>query len=212
MYVNPAFRIDHALCLDYAEARGFGLIIGCDNGRPLASPLPFRVLRVDGAPPRLAFHVARVNPLAALARQGGTWMVAVAGPDAYVSPDWYASRDMVPTWLYEHVQLSGPVRLVGAGGEGAHLADLSAKFEAWLAPKTPWSPDKVAPARRDALMKAIVAIELTVETIDGSFKLNQNKADADHLGVVRALAAQVDPAARAIARRMMALRPQLAYD
>ena len=61
-------------------------------------------------------------------------------------------------------------------------------------------------------MKAIVAIELTVEAIDGSFKLNQNKCDADHLGVVRALAAQVDPAARAIARRMMALRPQLPYE
>ncbi len=212
MYVNPAFRIDHALCLEYAEARGFGLVIGCDNGRPLASPLPFRVVRVDGAPPCLAFHVARVNPLAALAQQGGRWMVAVAGPDAYVSPDWYVTSDMVPTWLYEHVQISGPVRLVAAGAEGAHLADLSAKFEAWLAPKPPWSPDKIAPARRDALMKAIVAIEMTVETIEGSFKLNQHKGDADHVGVVRALGAQVDPAASAIARRMIALRPQLSYD
>jgi transcriptional regulator len=65
--------------------------------------------------------------------------------------------------------------------------------------------------RRAMLMKSIVAIEMTVETVETSFKLNQHKADADHVAVVRVLREQ-GPSAHAIAARMVALRPHLAYE
>ena len=58
----------------------------------------------------MAFHVARGNPLAALADGTSHWLLAVNGADAYVSPDWYVSPDQVPTWLYQAVHLTGPVR------------------------------------------------------------------------------------------------------
>jgi transcriptional regulator len=61
------------------------------------------------------------------------------------------------------------------------------------------------------LLKAIVAVEMTVESIEGSFKLNQHKSDEDHVGVAAALAHQSDPSAQAIAKRMIALRPHLDY-
>ena len=60
-------------------------------------------------------------------------------------------------------------------------------------------------------MRAVVAVEMTIESIDGSFKLNQHKSDADHVAVAAALAREADAGARAIAAHMMALRPQLAY-
>jgi transcriptional regulator len=53
---------------------------------------------------------------------------------------------------------------------------------------------------------------MTVETVEGSFKLNQHKADADHVAVVRALREQGKPSMHAIAARMVALRPHLAYE
>src|SRR6185312_10120829 len=127
------------------------------------------------------FHVARGNPLAALAEKGGSWLIAVAGNDTYISPDWYATSDQVPTWLYEAVQLSGPVRTVPACHTEAHLDRLAAKFEGWHAPKPPWTAAKVKPARLEMLMKVIVAIEMTVETVEASFKLNQAKTDADNV-------------------------------
>ena len=40
-----------------------------------------------------------------------SWLMAVNGADAYVSPDWYVSPDQVPTWLYQAVHLTG----TGAG-------------------------------------------------------------------------------------------------
>ena len=212
MYVPSAFQIHRAVALKFAAMRGFGLVIACEGGHPVASLLPFLVVERDGQVPRVHFHVARGNPLAALAKKGGPWLIAVAGHDAYVSPDWYATSDQVPTWLYEAVELAGPVRIVPACHTAEHLDRLAAQFEAWHAPKQPWTAERVPRQRRDALMQAIVAIEMTVETVEARFKLNQTKSDADHVAVVRALRTRPDQAGREIADRMVALRPHLAYQ
>ena len=212
MDVPSAFKVHPAAALAFAATRGFGQVIACEGGRPVASLLPFLLTEADGEAPRVHFHVARGNPLAVLAEKGGTWLIVVSGRDAYVSPDWYVSADQVPTWLYEAVQLAGPVRAVPAEHTADHLDRLAATFEAWAAPKPPWTAERVSRARRDMLMKAIVAIEMTVKTVEGSFKLNQIKSDADNISVVRALKAQPDPAGREIAARMVALRPHLAYE
>jgi len=133
------------------------------------------------------------------------------GPDAYVSSDWYTSEHQVPTWLYESVQLGGPVHVIPTDQMRAHLDALSAKFEERLLPKKPWTSDKLPPERLAMLSKAIVGIEMEVETVEGSFKLNQHKTDADNVSVANALAAQPEPDAQAIAARMVALRPHLLY-
>jgi transcriptional regulator len=210
MYIPSAFRLDEAASLSFAAARGFGLVIASAEGRMTASPLPFYIDQAAGGR-WLAFHVARGNRLAELAAHGGRWLVAVWGADAYVSPHWYASPEQVPTWLYETVQLAGLVRVMSADEQRDHLDRLSAAFEARQAPAQPWTVDLVTPGRREALMRAIVAIEMTVESIDGSFKLNQHKSDADHTAVATALAGQDDAGARAIAAHMRALRPHLDY-
>jgi transcriptional regulator len=115
----------------------------------------------------------------------------------------------VPTWLYQAVHLTGPVRKMSDGELGPHLDMLSAKFESWLAPKPPWTSSKMTAARLDALKKAIVGLVMTVEDVEGSFKLNQHKSDVDHVAVSDALALQADTGALQLARTMRALRPQL---
>jgi transcriptional regulator len=212
MYVNAHFKVHPATSLAFAAARGFGLVVACDGGRPVASPLPFRLIEADGKVPKLEFHVARANPLGAIAEKGGTWLVAVQGHDAYVSPDWYATPEQVPTWLYEAVHLSGPVRVIPGDHTRGHTERLSKTFETWLAPKPEWKLDKVSDKRREMLLKGIVAVEMTIETIEGNFKLNQHKSDADHVAIANALVRQDDPSAQALAKRMVALRPHLAYE
>jgi transcriptional regulator len=210
MYTPPAFKVHPAVALAFAAARGFGLVVSCDGGRPLASPVPFLIEERPGKGPRVTFHVARGNPLATVAEKRGTWLLAVQGADAYVSAAWYASADQVPTWLYETVHLSGPVAVVPAEHARAHLGALSSRFEQGIA--EPWTMDKVAPAKLEQLMRAIVVIEMLVEEIEGKFKLNQHKNDTDHVAIASQLAAQTDPAAQTIAARMVALRPQLMYQ
>src|SRR5262249_50027764 len=154
------------------------------------------------------FHVARGNPLVKLADGASSWLLAVSGADAYVSADWYVSADQVPTWLYQSVHLTGTVRRFSDDELAAHADQLSAKFEGWLAPKTPWTSAKVTAARLDSLKKGIVGFVMTVEEVEGSFKLNQHKSEVDYAAVADALAAQTDAGSRQIAGLMRETRPQ----
>ena len=136
----------------------------------------------------MAFHVARHNPLVKLADGATSWLMAVNGADAYVSPDWYVSPDQVPTWLYQAVHLTGPVRMMSDDELAAQIETLSAKFEERLLPKQPWTSSKMTAGRLDAMKKAIVGLVMTVEEVEGSFKLNQHKSEADYAAIAAALA------------------------
>ncbi len=212
MFTRPFFEPDRTASLAFAAARGFGTVCASDGRKPVASALPFCLeYRSDGTP-CVAFHVARGNALAALADGKSSWLFAVNGADTYVSPHWYASPDQVPTWLYQAVHLSGPVRTMSAKELSDHLDALSAKFEGWLTPKPLWLASEVATGRREAMMQAIVGLVMTVEDIEGSFKLNQHKSDVDHVAIANELARQHEEAAQAIGKQMVALRPQLDYN
>ena len=212
MYTPPMFKPDRAASLAFAEARGFGTVCAWDGNRPIASSLPFYLGYADDGTPQAAFHVARHNPLVNLADGTSSWLMAVNGVDAYISPDWYASPDQVPTWLYQAVHLTGPVRKQSDSELGPHLDALSAKFESRLAPKPPWMSSKMTAGRLEAMKKAIVGLVMTVEEVEGSFKLNQHKSDVDYAGVAGALALQADTSAQQIARLMRATRPQAFSD
>jgi transcriptional regulator len=208
MYTPPMFKPDRAASLAFAEARGFGTVCAWDGLRPIASSLPFFLSYADDGTPCAAFHVARHNPLVKLADGTASWLMAVNAADAYVSADWYASPDQVPTWLYQAVHLTGTVRRLSGDELGPHLDALSAKFESRLAPKPPWTSSKTTAGRLDAMKKAIVGLVMSVNEVEGSFKLNQHKSEADYAAVAGALAAQTDTNAQQIARLMRQTRPQ----
>ncbi len=208
MYTPPMFKSDRAASLAFAEARGFGLACAWDGKKPVASSLPFYLTFAGDGTPHAAFHVARHNPLVKLADGTTPWLLAVNGADTYVSPDWYVSADQVPTWLYQAVHLTGTVRTLSDDELAEQIETLSAKFEGRLLPKKPWLSSKMTAGRLEALKKAIVGMTMTVEDIEGSFKLNQHKSDADYTALADALAGQPDADAHVIAGLMRDARPQ----
>jgi transcriptional regulator len=198
MYTPPMFKPDRAASLAFAEARGFGTVCAWEGTKPIASSLPFYLAFADDGTPQMK-----------LADGTSSWLMAVNDADAYVSADWYVSPDQVPTWLYQAVHLTGTVRKLSDHELGPHLDVLSAKFENWLAPKPPWMSSKMTAGRLAAMKQAIVGLVMTVEEIEGSFKLNQHKSDVDHVAVATALARQPEVAAQVLAGEMRALRPHL---
>ncbi|MBI5939792.1 MAG: FMN-binding negative transcriptional regulator [Caulobacterales bacterium] len=181
--------------------RGFALLVGVADGRPIVAQAP--VLLEDR---RLRFHLSRGNALSAgLQAPGVRALAVVAGPDAYVSPDWYGLDDQVPTWNYLSVEMEGPVTVVDDAAAATLLDDLSAHFEAPLAPKPVWTRHKMTPGRFDALLGMIVAFEMTVERFEGVWKLGQNKSPEAIAGVVAALEGQPDQGSRDIADLMSRL-------
>lgn len=208
MYTPPMFKTDRAASLAFAEARGFGTVCAWDGKRPIASSLPFYLSYADDGTPMAMFHVARNNALIQAADGATPWVLAVNGADAYVTPDWYVSADQVPTWLYQAVHLTGPVRTLSEAELVMQIDTLSAKFESRLVPKKPWTSAKMTTARLEALKKGIVGLAMQVEDVEGSFKLNQHKSEADYAAVAGGLAARLDHGSQSIARLMRELRPQ----
>src|SRR5258707_14833903 len=155
MFTRPFFAPDRAASLAFADARGFGVFCAYDGGKPVASLLPFCLEYLSDGTPCVSFHVARGNALASLASgksscnssQKSSWLLAVNGADAYVSPHWYASPDQVPTWLYQAVQLSSPVPTMTGRQLADHLDALSPRFQSCLVPKPPSTPSARPPGR-----------------------------------------------------------------
>lgn len=207
MHPNPAFRqMPHEQDLAFARLRGFGTLALNGPEGPLMSHIPF-VLSDDGR--RAAFHLVRSNPIArALAEGSRPAVLAVTGPQGYVSPDWYGVEDQVPTWNYVAAHLRGPVSLAPQDGLREHLDALSARFEADLAPKAPWTSDKMTDGAMERMMRQIVPAVLEIAQIDGTWKLSQNKPDAVRLAAAEGMeAAGRAPEYAALAALMRAVGP-----
>lgn len=201
MHPAAAFReTDETALRGLVAERGFGLVVGAAEGRPVAA---HAAVLLEGR--TLRFHLSRANALTPVLEAGGTALTVVSGADAYVSPDWYGQEDQVPTWNYLSVEMEGPVTPLGDAAAATLLDDLSAHFEGKLAPKTPWTRDKMSDGRFEALLRGIRAFEMRVDRFEGTTKLSQNKPASAIEGVIGALeaagSAQMARLMRAIATR-----------
>lgn len=188
---------DEALAL--LRGQGFGvLVVSTVGGPPEAVHVPFLVEERDGRL-RVELHVARANPIHQLIGDGIDALFICQGPGAYLSPDWYGLPNEVPTWAYEAVHLKGRARVLPLAAHLDHADRLSAFFEARLAPKKPWTSAKMDPKRRDAMLRAIVAIEIDVTAVEAQQKLLQHKKAVANKGAVAALRERSDPQSVAIA-------------
>lgn len=199
MYIHPAFTVDRASALEMLRERAFGLFVLTSGDAKSAVHVPFLVDEGAGDRLTVTLHVARANPIHTLIGEGAKALLACQGPDAYISPDWYGIPDQVPTWTYSTVHLTGTARLVPEDSYRAHVDRLAAVFEARLQPKRPWTSDKMAPARLAAMLKAIVVIEMDVETIEAQRKLSQHKGEAARRGAAAGLRQRGDTQSLAVA-------------
>lgn len=158
------------------------------DGSLCADPVP---LLYDAQASRLRGHVARANPL--WHESDGQPVLAIfQGPQAYVSPSWYATKrehgKVVPTWNYTIVQAHGRLRAIDdAAWLRSFLEELTLSREGSRA--QPWAVQDAPADFIDQTIKAIVGIEIEVQRLEGKWKLSQNRSAADREGVVAGLRA-----------------------
>jgi transcriptional regulator len=181
VHPNPAFHwTDEWEMLSFVAQVSFATI--CVDG-----PAVVHAPLVVAGPDRLLFHVSRSNPAAAKL-DGARAVASVIGPDFYVSPDWYGTPDQVPTWNYLAVEAEGRLRALDEVELVALLDQLTGDHEKRLAPKAPWTRDKMTPPRFQAMAKAIVGFEMRIDALRGTRKLGQNKKVEERERVAEALA------------------------
>jgi transcriptional regulator len=187
MHPAPAFKvIDEAPLLAHLRAHPFVTLCAAPQGRPLVAHAPV-VVTLTRERLTLDFHLSRGNALAEHLADGFQAVAVSLGPDAYVSPDWYERAGQVPTWDYLTVEAEGRVAAMDEAGLVRLLDALSAQEEARLAPKPPWTRAKMSPGRFEAMLGGIVGAQLGVDRLEGTWKLSQDKPDADRAGVIAAL-------------------------
>jgi transcriptional regulator len=207
MYVPAHFAMDDEAVRDLLTHHGAADLVTATPDGLAATMLPFVFDPDAGERGALLGHVARNNDQWRREVLGEA-LVIVRGPDAYISPGWYASKRehgrVVPTWNYVTAHVYG--RLVVHDDPAwveALVRRLTAKHEASL--PHPWAVDD-APARFVAgQLRAIVGVELQITRIEAKAKLSQNRPEADVEGVIAGLDAQGDRAAADAVRAVNAV-------
>jgi transcriptional regulator len=175
---------------------------------PLIHEAPGPSVPEAGAHGRLMGHVARNNRQWKVAPIGEA-MVIVRGPDAYISPAWYATKRehgrVVPTWNYVTAHVHGELVIHDdPGWVEANVRALTARHEAGRS--EPWSVDDAPPPYITGQIRAIVGVEIRVSRIEAKFKLSQNRSIEDVDGAIEGLEAGPAAAGRSVAAAMRAAR------
>jgi transcriptional regulator len=176
------------------------LITVGDDGVPLATLLP-----VVWRSATVITHMARANTHWRSIADGAPTLLVVTGPQAYISPSWYATKAehgrVVPTWNYSAVHLTGRAR-VHEDGEWLRAAvdELVEQHEAHR--ERPWSTADAPDRYVSGQLRAIVGIEIEVERVEAKAKLSQNRSEADRAGVVEGLRREASPESAAVAEQM----------
>ena len=157
------------------------------------SPAPYGTLRG---------HIARANPLFAEIAEGIETLVIFHGPDSYITPSWYATKQetgkVVPTWNYAVVHAYGVLRVVDdASWLRAQLDALTEHNEASF--PEPWAVSDAPADHIERAMAAIVGVEMVITRLLGKWKLSQNQPVQNRIGVISGLEARGLPESEAMA-------------
>lgn len=177
MYVPEHFDVKQFdTMLAFVRTHAFGQLISSVDHRLFSSHIPFLVSDDNRS---LITHVARVNPQwETIDRQ--EVLVTFQGPHDYISPSWYESPG-VPTWNYQAVHVYGRANTITDPQKLARIVNkLTEKFEASRV--DPWSAEY-----REALLQAIVGVQVEITEIQGKYKLSQNRSETDRQRVIEAL-------------------------
>lgn len=186
MHPNPIYRqapTDESLA--FVRQRGFGTLVLNGDPVPMVSHVPF-LLAPDAA--TLDLHLVRSNPITRATADTLPALIAVNGPDGYISPDWYQMEGQVPTWNYLAVHLVGRLERLPDAEMAPMLDRLSDHFEERLAPKPVWKTGKMKPEAMTRLLRMIVPFRFHVTEVRSTNKFSQNKPDAARLAAAEALA------------------------
>lgn len=216
MYIPPSHAETRPEVLfDYIEAHPFGALITNDPATGFfATHLPLVLKRDQGAHGSLEGHIALANPHhkhagADLDRSLDAFVI-FSGPDAYITPSWYPSTAehgrTVSTWNYIAVHVYGKLRFIrDPEFLRRHVEELVVIHEGPRA--EPWTMAHAPADFISQMLKATIGFELTIERMEGKWKMSQNRSGAEIDGVIRGLGASGSATDRAVAEIVAARRP-----
>jgi transcriptional regulator len=176
-----------------------------------ANHIPFEIDSVPAPFGTLRGHVARANGIWRHGATDSDVLVIFQGPDAYVTPSWYATKSeagkVVPTWNYAVVHAHGPLRVIEDPSWLRRLViRLTERHESGR--PDPWNVSDAPEDFVEKQLRAIVGLEIPIRRLVGKWKVSQNRVGADRRGVVQGLRRDGSPAAVAMAQLVERAKPE----
>ena len=198
MYNPSHFHItDSAVLQDLIRQHPLGCLVAQTADGLDANHLPFELLQDEDGQLRLLAHVARANPLWQQLSSGNAVLVIFKAQDGYISPNWYPSKhethEQVPTWNYQVVHAHGTIQIRDdekfVRGVVGRLTRTHESRASDLPGNTfaPWKMSDAAAPYLQKMLGAIVGLEISVQRLEGKFKLSQNKQAADRVALAETL-------------------------
>jgi transcriptional regulator len=185
-----------------SAARSAQFVTVGEDGWPVATLLP---ILWEGS--TVVAHIARANPQWRGILPDSPALLICAGPQAYVSPNWYAAKAehgrVVPTWNYTAVHLTGTVR-VHEDAEWLRTAVSRLTDRHERKRQQPWQIGDAPSHYIDSQLRGIVGLEIAIKRVEAKAKLSQNRSEADRRGVVAGLRGEEQTGSTAIAEAMEA--------
>ncbi len=191
MYIRDVFAEKNPEKLRQCmQANPLAMLVVNGDPYPQVFHLPLLVSG-SGEQMQLRGHIARANPLSQL--HGVSMLAVFNGPDAYISPAYYASKQLdpkvVPTWNYVTVQVQGRLILhEESEWKLALLSELTQQHEQHR--REPWQLTDAPSDYIEKMSRAIVGVEIDIEHIQGKWKVSQNQPEQNKQSVARNLAEQ----------------------
>ena len=184
MYRPDQFRVDdiaemHALM----RARPLAVLVSAGASGLYGTHLP-TVLKTEGEFGAIECHLARTNPHWKDLAEGGEALMIFQGPEAYITPNWYASKTetgkVVPTWNYAAVHAYGrPQVMQDKDWLRRHVGELTAQQE--TAEPKPWALTDAPESFVDVMLRGIVGFRFDIARLEGKWKMSQNREMRDRV-------------------------------
>ena len=148
--------------------------------------IPVILDRTAGDYGKILGHVSRQNPQSQTFDGRQTAVIVFRGPHGYISPTWYTKPDVVPTWNFAVVHAMGwPQAITEKAALHDLLAKLIDKFESYQ--RSGYDFSKLPDSYVSSMLGGIVGFEMQIESLEGKFKLGQERSDGDKQGVLEHL-------------------------
>ncbi len=212
MYQPPHFRetrldVLHGLI----RSEPLGLLVTNGPDGPVANPLPFLLDADASSNGTLRAHCARANPVwrAIQTSPEVPVLVVFQGPQAYVTPSWYATKKdtgkVVPTWNYVIVQARGRAEVLEqADWLAGQIRELTDRHESER--DQPWAVDDAPADFVAAQIRGIVGIRIAIASFEGKWKVSQNRPAEDRIRVAAGYEETDRPDLASLVRRFGAER------
>lgn len=208
MYVRSYFKENRPEVLhDLIATNPLGTLVTLSSNGLQASHIPFEIDSTAGQFGILRAHVPRSDPIWSDRREDVEPMVVFQGPQAYISPSWYATKQedskVVPTYNYAVVHAYGPMRVIeDPAWLLEFLGKLTARHEQQVGKN--WKIEDAPADYIEKMLSAIVGIEIPITRIEGKWKTSQNQPEVNRASVAAGLSEIGSDEALAMARLVQA--------